>query len=604
MKFDRNFILAMVLSLGVFLVWDYFYEGPRREAERQAREQEQALLAKSEETKQSGNAQGANSGSNSQGDIPSNNNTASAATQSDEEALNAAPRITIESESVTGSINLRGARFDDLHLKGYHETVDQSSPTITLLKPSNDANAYFAEFGFVGNEKTGEVPSAKTIWKLKSGEKLSPETPVTLTWKNPKGIEFNREISLDKDFMFNIKDTVNNGSSETIELSNYGRITRYGEIKTEGIFVLHEGMLGVFGEEGFVEQDYDDIQEEGILKNKPSKDGWIGFTDKYWATALIPSTEFNSRFNHFTNGRPRFQTDFTEKLPSIAAGSTASIENRFFAGAKEVDIINRYADSGIDRFDLMIDWGWFHFLTKPMFWLLDLIFKFVGNFGVAILGVTVILKIVFFPLANKSYASMARMKIFQPRMTELKEQYGDDRAGLQKAMMELYKKEKINPASGCWPMLVQAPVFFALYKVIYITIEMRHAPFFGWIQDLSAPDPTTIFNLFGLIPIDMPAFLMIGVWPLLMGITMFLQMRMNPTPPDPTQQMIFTWMPIVFTFMMAGFPAGLVIYWAWNNFLSILQQGVIMKKHGAKIELWDNLRALFKKKTADEASSE
>jgi YidC/Oxa1 family membrane protein insertase len=306
---------------------------------------------------------------------------------------------------------------------------------------------------------------------------------------------------------------------------------------------------------------------------------------------------FESRFSHFTDGQPRYQADFKSDAVTVQPGQSAEIKNLIFAGAKEVPLVDRYeAEYSIPRFELLIDWGWFYFITKPMFKLMDFFFRYFGNFGVAILMTTIVVKAIFFPLASKQYASMANMKRMQPKMEELKAKHGDDRMAMQQAMMQLYKEEKINPIAGCWPILLQIPVFFALYKVIYVTIEMRHAPFFGWIQDLSAPDPTSLFNLFGLLPFGVPAFLMIGVWPLIMGITMFLQMRMNPTPPDPTQAMIFNWMPLIFTFMLATFPAGLVIYWAWNNTLSIMQQALIMKRHGAKIELFSNLKGVFRRK--------
>jgi YidC/Oxa1 family membrane protein insertase len=338
------------------------------------------------------------------------------------------------------------------------------------------------------------------------------------------------------------------------------------------------------------------MEKEKEVKPGPVSDGWLGITDKYWATAVVPSSAspFTPRFSYFADGRPRYQVDYLSNPLVLKAGTDATVTSLVFAGAKEVDVVGSYETKHeIKQFDLLIDWGWFYFFTKPLFWIMDHLFKLIGNFGVAILITTVLVKAVFYPLANKSYASMAKMKVVQPKMLEIREKYADDKMKQQQAMMELYKKEKINPVAGCWPVLLQIPVFFALYKVIYVTIEMRHAPFFGWIQDLSAPDPTSLFNLFGLLPYDVPHFLLIGVWPLIMGVTMFLQMQMNPTPPDPTQAMIFKWMPIMFTFMLATFPAGLVIYWAWNNFLSIIQQGIIMRRNGARIELWDNLKGLF-----------
>ncbi len=377
---------------------------------------------------------------------------------------------------------------------------------------------------------------------------------------------------------------------------------------TQNIFVLHEGMIGYFGDEGLQEVDYSDLKEDKEISLAKTGSGWLGITDKYWATAIAPKQEFTPRFAYFGDGRERYQSDFLGEPLSIASGASASITHLLFAGAKKTEVIDAYQDSqNIQSFDLMIDWGWFYFITKPLFKLMNWLYHLIGNFGVAILVTTVLIKAVLYPLANLSYASMAKMKKVQPEMQRLKEAAGDDRVKLQQDMMALYKKEKINPAAGCWPMLVQIPIFFALYKVIYVTIEMRHAPFFGWIQDLSAADPTSILNLFGLLPWESPAVLAIvaiGIWPLIMGVTMFLQMQMNPAPPDPTQQMIFKWMPIIFTFMLATFPAGLVIYWAWNNTLSIIQQGLIMRKHDVKIELWDNLKGMFGKKKADDKPAE
>jgi YidC/Oxa1 family membrane protein insertase len=400
--------------------------------------------------------------------------------------------------------------------------------------------------------------------------------------------------------MFTVTDTVTNGSSVPASLSNYGRVTRFDKPTHASIYVLHEGLIGVTGEEGLQEITYSTIEDDKQVKPGKSTDGWLGITDKYWAVTLVPpgQQEFQPTFSYFSDGRPRYQTDYITDLVNVAPGANATFETQVFAGAKVVEKINGYEkDRNIRQFELLIDWGYFYFITKPMFWLIDYLYKLLGNFGLAILATTVIVKAAFFPLANKSYKSMARMKVVQPKMMEIREKYADDKMKQQQAIMELYKTEKINPLAGCWPVLVQIPVFFALYKVLYVTIEMRHAPFYGWIKDLAAPDPTSVFNLFGLLPFESPAFLPhLGVWAIIMGITMFLQMRMNPAPPDPTQAMIFNWMPLLFTFMLASFPAGLVIYWAWNNTLSIIQQGVIMKRSGAKIELWDNLAALFKRK--------
>jgi YidC/Oxa1 family membrane protein insertase len=601
---NKNTILAITLSVMVLIAWQFFYVTPKMQAERKAAEiaaQRDAAASNTQASSQSGTPS-----QTTGNDIPSHQNATGTAPEgaipgstlaTREAAIANSPRITFENDHIKGSINLRSARIDDLALKDYHMTIDKTSPLVTLLSPTEAENGYFAEFGFVGSAASGDVPGPDTVWTNSTGGTLTQSTPVTLEWSNSKGVTFKRTIALDDTYLFTITDEVMNNSGEAVSLSPYGRITRFGLPITQGVFVLHEGLIGVFGEEGLKEIDYKDIRDDkevrGDVPDGYDK-GWIGITDKYWAAAMVPNGKFKPRFAYFTDGRERYQSDFLGEPLTIAAGSSTKTSHLLFAGAKKEEIIDRYdVEQEIGSFDLLIDWGWFYFITKPLFKMMNWLFHLVGNFGVAILITTVIIKAVLFPLANMSYASMAKMKKVQPEMQKLKERAGDDRVKLQQDMMALYKKEKINPAAGCWPMLVQIPVFFALYKVIYVTIEMRHAPFFGWIQDLSAPDPTSMFNLFGLLPYDVPGFLLIGIWPLLMGITMFLQMQMNPTPPDPTQAMIFKWMPIVFTFMLATFPAGLVIYWAWNNSLSILQQGMIMKRNGVKVELLDNIRGMF-----------
>ncbi|RYG96737.1 MAG: membrane protein insertase YidC, partial [Alphaproteobacteria bacterium] len=383
-----------------------------------------------------------------------------------------------------------------------------------------------------------------------------------------------------------------------ISVNPYGQVVRFTKPQVASAWVVFEGLLGVFGDAGLSETTYSKLEGEGRIQPAAATSGWLGITDKYWATALVPEAgrTFRSEFLYNTSGRPSYHAAFLGDPVTVAPGATGTVVSRTFAGPKVVDLVDHYETDGqVQRFGQLIDWGWFFFITRPMFHAIDWIYKFTGNFGVAILLVTVALKLLFFPLASKSYKSMAKMKNMQPKILEVRERYADDKMKQQQAMMEIYKTEKINPAAGCWPVLVQIPVFFALYKVLYVTIEMRHAPFFGWIQDLAAPDPTSIFNLFGLLPYTVPHALMIGVFPLLMGITMFVQMKLNPTPPDPTQKMIFTWMPVIFTFMLSSFPAGLVIYWTWNNTLSILQQSVIMKRNGTKIELFDNIRDTFRR---------
>ncbi|CAH2408982.1 membrane protein insertase YidC [Mesorhizobium escarrei] len=602
MENNRNFFITIALSVLILSLWQYFYVLPHSEAQREAARIEEQRLAEQKKAAEAASPGGSETPVPQQGAIPNAPNasgTDGTTLASREQALASTKRVRIDTPSLEGSINLTGARLDDLKLKHYRLTVDKNSPEIELLNPAALPTGYYAEIGFVGSDKTGTVPGPETVWTVDGNATLTPATPVTLSFTNDKGLTFKRTFSVDSDYMFTVSDMVQNLGSAAVTLSNYGRVTRFDKPAVASIYVLHEGLIGVTGTEGLQEHKYAAVEEDKQYTPGKSTDGWLGITDKYWAVTLVPTEKqpFQPRYAYFEDGRPRYQADFLTDPITVDAGQSATVESEIFAGAKEVAKVNAYAeDRNIRLFDRLIDWGWFIWITKPMFYLIDTMYKFFGNFGLAILATTVVVKALFYPLANKSYASMANMKKVQPKMLEIREKYADDKMKQQQAMMELYKTEKINPLAGCWPVALQIPVFFALYKVLYITIEMRHAPFFGWIQDLAAPDPTSIFNLFGLIPIALPDMLMIGVWPLIMGLTMFLQMRMNPTPPDPTQAMIFTWMPVVFTFMMAGFPAGLVIYWAWNNLLSIIQQGVIMKRQGAKIELWDNLVALFRKK--------
>jgi YidC/Oxa1 family membrane protein insertase len=444
---------------------------------------------------------------------------------------------------------------------------------------------------------------------------------VTLTYDNGQGLQFRRTISVDDKFLFTIKDEVTNKGTSPVSLYPYGLVSRHDTPKTLGYYLLHEGLVGYLGKDGLKEYTYKnmlDLEPNAAGRKEVAFDvtnGWLGITDKYWAATLLPDTTARLRA-HFSAGMvgdtPTYQTDYLLDAVTIAPGATGSADARLFAGAKEVATVGinfplvgiggYNKQLGLNHFDLLIDWGWFYFITKPMFLAMDFFFHLFGNFGLAILMVTVLVKVIFFPLANKSYASMAKMKAVQPQMQALRERYPDDKAKQQQELMALYKKEKINPLAGCLPIVIQIPVFFSLYKVLFVTIEMRHAPFFGWIHDLSVPDPTNIFTLFGLLSYDPTVipmvghFLHLGLWPLIMGVTMWAQMKLNPTPPDPTQAMIFNWMPVIFTFMLAGFPAGLVIYWAWNNSLSVLQQSVIMRKNGAKVELFDNIKKLFVRK--------
>ena len=497
----------------------------------------------------------------------------------------------------------------------FRETVDPKSPPIVLLSPSGSPEPFYAEFGWTSGSGTqAKLPTAETIWKQSGAGSLSVEHPVTLTYDNGEGLEFRRIISVDDKYLFTVKDEVTNKGANPATLYPYALISRHGTPPTLGYYILHEGLVGVFGSKGEETATYKQIAEKKLEKFDATN-VWLGFTDKYWAAALLPDTEAHVEA-HFSSGalgtEPTYQADYFADPHTIAPGASTSTETRLFAGAKEVAVVGLNFPIGsvggynetlhLNHFDLLIDWGWFYIITKPMFLLLDFFYHLVGNFGIAILIVTVLIKTAFFPLANKSYASMAKMKAVQPQMAALRERYPDDKAKQQQELMALYKKEKINPVAGCLPVVIQIPVFFSLYKVLFVTIEMRHAPFFGWIHDLSAPDPTNIFTLFGLIPYDptqLPMFghfLHLGAWAVIMGITMFLQMKLNPKPPDPTQAMIFNWMPLIFTFMLASFPAGLVIYWAWNNSLSVAQQSIIMRKHGAKIELFDNIKGLFGKR--------
>jgi YidC/Oxa1 family membrane protein insertase len=614
---NRNTIIAIILSGLVLIAWQYFYNIPQME--RQRAQQQQAELTKPAQPApapaaspsaqpQAGNAPSA---------APAANANAPVADR--DEAIGASPRVKVETPSVVGSIALKGARIDDLSLVKFRETVDPHSPPIVLYSPSGTAAPYYAEFGWVGAAGTNvRLPDQSTVWQQENTGSLTPTNPVTLKYDNGEGLTFRRIISIDDRYLFTIKDEVNNVGNAAVTLYPYALISRHGTPQVSGYYILHEGLIGYLGDEGLQQYTYKKIDDAKSVGWKVTN-GWLGITDKYWASALLPDTnaQLQARFSSNAVGNNHnYQTDYIEDAKTVAIGGRASVSTRLFAGAKEASVVglnfpilgfggyNR--DLGLNHFDLLIDWGYFYFITKPMFLALDFIYRLFGNFGISILLVTVIVKLLFFPLANKSYASMAKMKSVQPQLQALKERYPDDRVKQQQEMMEIYKKEKINPIAGCLPVVIQIPVFFSLYKVLFVTIEMRHAPFFGWIKDLSAPDPTNLFTLFGLIPGDptqIPVFghyLALGIWPIIMGITMWFQMKLNPTPPDPTQKMIFDWMPLIFTFMLAAFPAGLVIYWAWNNTLSVLQQSFIMRRNGVKVELFDNIRGTFgfKKKAA------
>jgi YidC/Oxa1 family membrane protein insertase len=611
----KNTILAIVLSLIVVVGWQFFVGYPqvdkqRREAELKQQQQTQLQPQGQPGTGQPGGATGPQMGTPAVPGGPAA--PAQPAANTREALIAAAPRVAIDTPRLKGSIDLKGARIDNLSLEQYRETVDPNSPPIVLFSPSGSPEAYYAEFGWVPAAGTTEkMPGPDTVWTQQGTGALGVGRPVTLTYDNGAGLVFRRTIAVDDHYLFTLKDEVQNKGSAPATMFPYALISRHGTPKVQGYYILHEGFIGVMGDQGEQSETYKKMEE----KKEAHWDvinAWLGFTDKYWAAALLPDIDakVHARFSSGeADGQKTYQTDYLLEPQTVAPGATTSVNARLFAGAKEVSVVGinfPLAAAGgynqalnLNHFDLLIDWGWFYFLTKPMFLAIDFFFHLVGNFGIAILIVTVLVKLLFFPLANKSYASMAKMKAVQPEMTMIRERYADDKMKQQQAMMELYKKEKINPIAGCLPIAIQIPVFFSLYKVLFITIEMRHAPFYGWIKDLSAQDPTNIFTLFGLIPFDptvlplVGSFMHLGIWPLIMGVTMWVQMKLNPPPPDPTQQMIFNWMPLIFTFMLGSFPAGLVIYWAWNNSLSVLQQSVIMHKNGAKIELFDNLKRTF-----------
>jgi YidC/Oxa1 family membrane protein insertase len=617
MNDQKNTILAIVLSALVLIVWQVYFGMPQMDKQKQIQQQqaqERSQQPPALPSQTPGAAPQTPPAPGTAPQAPAQGGTLAPQTMSRDAALAASPRVRIDTPSLSGSIALKGGRIDDLSLVKYRETVDPNSPPIVLLAPSGSPHPFYAEFGWSAPSGASvKLPDSDTLWQQQGSGALSVGRPVTLVYDNGQGLQFRRTIAVDDKYLFTIKDEVINNGTAPVTLYPFGLISRHGTPQTLGYYILHEGLIGVFGDKGLQEETYANIEKQKSI-SFTATNVWLGITDKYWAATLLPDTktQVQAKFSTGTIGNniKTYQSDYLGPAQTIAPGSTAVVDGRLFAGAKEVSVVDGYDQQlALNKFDRLIDWGWFYFITKPLFLAMDWIYRHVGNFGVAILIVTVIIKIFFFPLANKSYASMAKMKAVQPEMMAIRERFADDKMKQQQAMMELYKKERINPIAGCLPIVIQIPVFFALYKVLFVTIEMRHAPFFGWIKDLAAPDPTTVFNLFGLIPWDpshvpmLGPFLMLGIWPLIMGVTMWFQMKLNPPPPDPTQAMIFNYMPIIFTFMLASFPAGLVIYWAWNNTLSVAQQSVIMHKHGAKIELWDNLKStweslkgLFKKK--------
>jgi YidC/Oxa1 family membrane protein insertase len=598
---QKNLLLAIVLSVSVLLAWQVFYAGPKLKEEQERRQriqqEQQQTQAKGEPGAPSTVPQAA-PGAPAQpgtqpGAAPSALPAAPAVTR--EAALAGSPRVKIDTPSLRGSIALKGGRIDDLVLTKYKEEATPASPNVALFSPSGAPEPYYAEYGWVAASGAGTVvPGNDTLWRAEGQNSvLTAATPITLVWDNGQGLVFRRKIAVDADYLFTVADEVENKSNAAVTLYPYFLISRHGTPKTLGFYILHEGPIGVLGDKGLQELGYSDLLKEGGTKTFKQTGGWLGITDKYWAAALIPDQKapYQAAFSGAKGAKDRYQADFLLNTGvAVAPGGRGATTSHLFAGAKQVTIIEQYQDMlGVKLFDRLIDWGWFWFITKPLFKLLHWLSNLFGNYGLAILATTVLVKLAFFPLANKSYESMAKMKKLQPEMEKIRDRFKEDRVRQQQELMALYKNEKINPMAGCLPIVLQIPVFFALYKVLFVTIDMRQAPFFGWITDLSAPDPTSLFNLFGLLPFDTPGLLHVGAWPMIMGVTMWVQMQLNPQQPDPIQQKIFNWMPVIFTFMLASFPSGLVIYWAWNNVLSLLQQYYIMQKNGAEIHLWKNL---------------
>jgi YidC/Oxa1 family membrane protein insertase len=586
--------------MAVLMAWQFLYVWPKQEQEKQARIRIEQTKANEKPAAPDASKPGEAKPDQSKPDVakpgavPPSTTTVAATRQA---ALDLSPRVGIQSPSFKGSIALRGGRIDDLVLAKYREKVDPASPNVVLFSPSRSPQQfqpYYAEFGWIAGAGVKQpMPDSETLWRVESGGPLTDKSPVTLAWDNGQGLTFRRTISVDDGQMFKVVDEVENKGGSAVSLYPYALISRHGLPKLEGLWlILHEGFVGAVGDSGVQEATYDNALREEKVKTFKQTGGWLGFTDKYWGSALIPDqTKANEiQFWSPDKAAKTFQADVKSGPVEIAPGSRTAVTTHLFAGAKVAKQIDAYGEQlGVRRFDMLIDWGYFWFLTKPLFMLLHWLSGILGNYGLAIIATTVLVKGLFFPLANKSYESMAKMKLLQPEMEKLRERYKDDRAKMQQELMALYRERKINPAAGCLPVLLQIPVFFALYKVLYITIDMRQAPFFGWIKDLSAPDPTSIFNLFGLLPYAVPEFLHIGAWPIVMGLTMWMQMQLNPQQADPMQQRIFNWMPVLFTFLLGNFAVGLVIYWAWNNVLTLIQQYTIMKRNGAEPQLWKNL---------------
>jgi len=591
---NKNLILATALSFLVILIWFVIFPPP---------EAEPPLVQTPSDAAGSTN----NTALTPNASVPAQA-PGSVATEAEtrEAALEDAPRIAIETPRLSGTISLVGGRIDDLSLNDYKTTLNDDAEVVKMLSPVGTSGAYYALYGWAPGAglTADDVPGPFTSWEIAEGDTLTPETPVTLTWNNAKGLTFTRVLSIDEDFMFSVEQSVQNDTAGNVSLAPYGILARHGQPDDlKNFFILHEGAVR-FVDDVLTETDWDDFASDGTRNREDVQAvGWTGFTDHYWQSVLIPPQTAGVKIETFHEPiRDIYQTSATMATATVAPGQSAQVTTQLFAGAKEWESIRAYQDEGVERFVDSIDWGWFAFLTKPIFWLLHEINKLIGNMGWAIIGLTLIIKAILFPLAYKSYVSMAKMKELQPEMEKIKERAGDDRQKLQQEMMGLYKKEKVNPAAGCLPILLQIPIFFSLYKVIFVTIELRHASWLGPFQDLSAPDPTTIMNLYGLLPFDAPApdsilsLIFIGILPLILGISMWLQQKLNPAPTDPTQQMIFAWMPWVFMFMLGGFASGLVVYWIANNVITFTQQYLIMRSQGYKPDVFGNILGSFKRK--------
>ena len=555
---SKNVIAAISLSAAVIIIYGLFFAPPPPDPKKINNEKNNVVESTSE--------------------APSLDQNVEVSKISRNEAIENEDRVQFENSTVIGSISLVGASIDDLTFKKYTNTLN-GDDNVILLNPKKVEDGYYIETGWATANKNINLPNSKTIWTIEGNNKLTPNSPIKLSWTNNQNIKFIKDISIDDQYLFKVNQTIINNSEKTYNFYPYGQIIRNLAPEIIDFFILHEGLIGVFDDQ-LVEEDYDDIEEKKFSINADK--GWLGITDKYWITSLIPQE--NRKFRTDFDYKNKFRANFIEtSATEIGANETKSNEIKIIIAAKEVDIIDGYAENlNISKYDLAIDWGWFYFLVKPLFFLIDYFFKLTGNFGIAIILITICIRIVFFPLANYSFKSMAKMKVLQPEMTRLKELHKEDKMKLQQEMMALYKKEKVNPVSGCLPIFIQIPFFFAIYKVLFVTLEMRHQPFYGWIKDLSERDPTSIFNLFGLIPWDPPSFLLIGVWPCLMGLSMYLQQKLNPTPPDPIQAKIFAFFPLFLTVILAPFPSGLVIYWTINNILTMAQQYVIIKRTTVK----------------------